>query len=102
MLMLQHTCNINRDTAVGTNGRTAKTALYTGVSCLVLPMNSNTAIQNHFEIGRAYDIFFADGQDVKPGDQLVYNGSNFMVKVVQPFAVPNVGHVRTLCQQEIS
>ncbi len=102
MLLLQHTCNINRDAAVGTNGRTAKQALYTAVSCLVLPMNSNTAIQNKFELGRAYDIYFADGQDVKPGDQLVYNGSNFMVKVVQPYAVAYVGHVKTLCQQEVS
>lgn len=100
--MLEHICDIKRDSAVGTNGRTSKQTVYTAVSCLVLPMNTNTAIQNKFELGRAYDIYFADGQDVKPGDQLVYNGSNFMVKVVQPFAVPNVAHVRTMCQQEIS
>ncbi len=101
-MLLNSTCTINRDAAVGTNGRTAKATLYTGVSCLAIPMNSNTAIQNKFEIGRGYDIYFADGQDVKPGDQIVYGGSNFMVKAVQPFNAPPVSHVRTMCQQEIA
>lgn len=102
MLQLEHICAISRDTAIGTNGRTEKSSVYTDVPCLVLPMNTSTAIQNKFEIGRAYDIYFADGQDVKPGDQLTYSGSSFMVKVVQPYAVAYAAHVRTMCQQEIA
>ncbi len=85
MLMLDHLCDVSRSAAVGTNGRSALTALYTAVQCLVLPMNTHTAIENKFSIGRAYDIYFASGQDIKPGDQLVSNGRTFVVKVVQPF-----------------
>jgi hypothetical protein len=71
MFLLEHTCTIKRNAAIGTNGRYQVEDLATGVACLKLPMNTTTAIQNEFSLGRAYDIYFADGQDVKPGDKII-------------------------------
>ena len=103
MMLLDHTCDIARTQAVGTNGRRQMASLYTGIPCLALPMNNTTAIQNQFSIGRAYDFYFADRQDVKNGDKLTWNGSTFIVKVVQPFTGLAFGsHIRTMCEQEIS
>jgi hypothetical protein len=102
MMLLEHTCDIKRNAAVGTNGRRQLSDLYTDVSCLALPMGLSTAISNGFSLGKAYDVFFAAGQDVKPGDKLIIDGADYTVKGVQPFNVPTVGHVRALCVQEIS
>lgn len=100
--LLVQTCNLNRDAVVGTNGRTAKQLLYSSLQCLVLPMNTTTAIEHNYAIGRAYDFFFGPGQDVQPADQLVYNGNIYNVKAVQPYEVPLVGYVHALCEQVIS
>jgi hypothetical protein len=102
MLLLEHTCTIRRNAAVGTNGRQQLSDLYTAVPCLALPMGLSTAVSNGFSLGKAYDVFFADGQDVKPGDKLIIEGDSYLVKGIQPFKVPTVGHVRALCLQEAS
>ncbi len=102
MLLLENNCNIKRSVAVGTNGRNTMQSLYANVSCLVLPMNTTTAIENGFSIGRAYDIFFDISQDVQVGDQVAYNGDTFYVRVVQPFNVPLVGHIKTMTEMEIA
>jgi hypothetical protein len=102
MLLLEHTCTIKRNVAVGTNGRYQMQDLATNVACLRLPMNVQTAIQNEFSLGRAYDIYFADTQDVKPGDKIIISGDSHIVKAVQPYQLPLVGHVRALCEQEVS
>jgi hypothetical protein len=99
-MLLEHTCTIKRNVAVGTNGRRQIENLYTGIPCLALPMGLSTAIANGFSLGQAYDVFFAEGQDVKAGDKLVIDGENYTVKGVQTFKVPVVGHVRALCIQE--
>ncbi len=101
MIGLVHICDINGPVPVGTNGGTEMGPLYQDIACLVLPMNNTTAIENDFSIGRAFDIYFAAGQDVKPGYQVRYDGNTYVVRVVQPFKVPIVGHVRTMCEQEI-
>lgn len=102
MLGLVHLCNIKRSVAVGTNGRTQEQTLYSNVACLVLPMNNTTAIENQFSLGRAFDFYFDVGQDVKPSDQLIYNGNTHAVKSVQSYDEPLVGHVRALCEQVVS
>jgi hypothetical protein len=102
MFLLEHTCTIKRNAAVGTNGRRQLSDLYTAVPCLALPMGLSTAVSNGFSLGKAYDVFFADGQDVKPGDKLIIDGASYLVKGVQPFKVPTVGHIRALCSQEAS
>lgn len=99
--MLQHSCAIKRKQTVGTNGRSSVQQLYSGVSSLFLPMNHRTAIENNFSIGRAYDVYFNAGQDIQPGDQLVYNGSTFSVRSVQNYNVPIVGYICAQTEQEV-
>jgi len=101
MMLLTQTCTIKRNAAVGTNGRRQLADLQTAVACLALPMGLSTAIANNFSLGRAFDVYFDVGQDVKPGDKLVIGSDSYTVKGIQPFSVPVVGHVRTLCEQEI-
>lgn len=99
--LLQHACIIKRKAKVGTNGRSSVSTLYSGISCLFLPMNHRTAIENKFSIGRAYDCYFNANQDVLPGDQLTWNGSTFSVKSVQAYNVPAVGYIMAQTEQEI-
>lgn len=100
MLQLLHTCTIQRNQPVGTNGRHELADLATGVPCLELPMALNTAVTNGWSIGKAYDIYFNEGQDVKPGDKITLGSDTYSVKGVQTFTVPVVGHKRALCVQE--
>lgn len=100
MLMLEHTCDIWRNAALGTNGRTQLQSLYTGVSCLLLPLNSQTTITEGFSLGRGYETFFEDDQDVKIGDRLVRSGKNYTVKYVETYETPLAAHLRVLCEQE--
>lgn len=99
-MLLEHTCTIRRYVNVGTNGRRTLSNLHTGVRCLALPMGLSTAVSNGFSLGQAYDVYFADGQDVKVGDDLVIGSDHYTVKGLQRFKVPMVGHVRALCEQE--
>lgn len=99
--LLQHTCTINRSVVVGTNGRSQMEALYTDVSCLVLPMAPQVAVEHNFSLGLGYDIYFGAGQDIKTGDQVIFNGDTYVVKNTMPYQVSIVGHVRALCEKEI-
>ena len=101
-MLLEHTCTIKRNVPVGTNGRYQMATLATDVDCLSLPMNASTTIQNGFSLGRAYDIYFGEGQDVKPGDKIVVGSDSHVVRAVQDYKLPLVGHVRALCEQEVS
>lgn len=101
MFMLVHSCDISRNAVVGTNGRRALQALYSGISCLALPMNAQTSIQNQFELGRGYDFYFNDGQDVKVGDKLAWSGDTYVVSAVQKYIVPVVAYVHALAKQEV-
>lgn len=101
-MLLEHTCTIKRNVAVGTNGRRQVADLYTAVPCLALPMGLSTAISQGFSLGKAYDVFFGEGQDVKAGDKLVIGSDSYTVKGIQTFSVPIVSHVRALCEQEVS
>ena len=100
MQLLQHRTDIARNTVVGTNGRRGMATLHTGVSCLFMPMNSQTAVSNGFTLGKAYTVFFDPGTNVNIGDRLVRNGHNYSVKAVLEYEVPVVGHVRALCERE--
>ena len=102
MLLLSHTCDISRNTAVGTNGRRTMQAVYTGVSCLAIPMSQRTAISANFELGRGYDFFFNYGQDVKVGDQLSWEGDTYTVSAIQKYNLPMVEHFHVTAQQEVS
>lgn len=101
MLLLDHNCSIKRSVTVGTNGRSQMQSLYTNVSCLVLPMNTTTAIENGFSIGRAYEIYFDISQDVQTGDQVSFNSDTYYVRLTQPFNVALVGHIKAMAEMEL-
>lgn len=102
MLMLIHRCDISRNTAVGTNGRHAMQSRYTAIECLAIPMPAQTSIQNGFELGRGYDIYFHNGQDVKVGDKLTWNGDTYVVSAIQRYLLPMVEHIHAMCKQEVN
>lgn len=104
MIGLAHTCDISRTQTLGTNGRRQMAALYTGIDCLFLPMSTRTSIDNGFSLGKGFDVYFEDGQDVKVGDKLVYTGSSFAVRYIQPFSglAGGVSHIRALVEQELA
>lgn len=102
MLLLNQTCTITRNQPLGTNGRNQQQTFASAVSCLALPMNHTTAIENDFSLGRAYDVYFDEGQDVLTGDKLVIGAASYVVRAVQPYSLPLVGHVRALCEQEVN
>lgn|SRR5487761_1069871 len=85
-----------------TNGRTAPTVVYTNVPCLIMPMNHRTAIDLHFDIGRANDIYFNDSQDLRPEDVVTINGNTYVVSAVQSYAMPLAGYVVGHAEQEIN
>jgi hypothetical protein len=102
MMLLQHSATIRRHAAVGTNGRKTLADLYKGVRCLLLPMNDTTSIRHEFQLGRAYDVYFNPGQDIKIGDQVIVDGDRYSVRQVQVFKVAVVGHTRALCEMEVN
>lgn len=102
MVLLDHTCTVSRNASVGTNGRRQLQQLAAGVPCLVLPMNNQTTIENNFSLGRAYDVYFDATADVKAGDKLTWNGSSLLVRAVQSYQLALVGHLRALCEMEVS
>lgn len=102
MLLLQHTCDIKRYQAVGTTGQRQIQTIATGRPCLVLPMNRRTAIENQFSLGRAFDFYFDQTEDVQTSDKLVFNASSYVVRSVEPYTLPLVGHLHVLCEQEVT
>ena len=102
MIGLSMTADVYRDSALGTNGRTQKTKLYTAIQCLALPMGHQTTIEHEFALGRGYDVYFSAGTDVKIGDQLVINGNTYDVRFVKAYAVPVVGHTLAVCEEEVA
>lgn len=101
MFLLQHSADIARNAAIGTNGRRGMSTVATGVRCLVLPMATRTAIENQFSLGKAYDVYFAEGTDVRVGDKLTKDDGRYIVRQVMPYKVAVVGHVRALCELEV-
>lgn len=83
--MLRQTCDTQRNTAVGTNGRKAFQANLTGQRCMFVPMSAEAAIQYQYKAGYAWTVFFQDGTDVRVGDKLIWKGQNYLVKGKKPF-----------------
>lgn len=86
MLQLNHTCDIQRNQALGTNGRKQFAALTSDVACLFLPMSRKAAVENGFEPGYVWDVYMADGTDVQTTDRLVFNGANYVVGGKQAYS----------------
>lgn len=101
MLLLNHTCDVARNQAVGTNGRKQYVTIASNVPSLFLPMSRQAAVQNQFDIGNSWDIYFDDGTDVQVGDRLTFNGTKYLVAGRQPFTgLGIVSHLHVMAQTE--
>jgi hypothetical protein len=94
-MMLRHKCDLGRFVNEGTNKRRIYQALYTGLSCLVLPMSAYASVQNSYSVGSAFEVYFKDGADVKVSDKLTYNGQTFIVRGREAFTgIPSVSYLK--------
>lgn len=101
MLLLQHTCDIYRNQAVGTNGRKAKALLTSNVRATFLPMSAEASIKNGYSVGNAYDVYFGPGTDIKVGDRLKRDSDNYAVSAVIPFeGFGQVSHIQVIATRE--
>lgn len=102
-MLLNHTCDIQRLAAMGTNGRKVMQTVTESVRCLVLPMGSNTTIQNGLQLGRGYEVHLGPNEDIKTGDRLLWNGTRLSVRYVRDYRnVPPVSHFEAVCEQEVT
>jgi hypothetical protein len=101
MVLLTETAAIQRYGNDGVNNNQSMQTIASSVPCLSLPMHHQTAIENGFSLGRAYDIYFDDSQDVRTGDKVVIGSESYVVKAVQPYHMPLVAHLRCLTEQEV-
>lgn len=102
MLLLEQTCTISRNAALGTNGRYQQTQVATGVACQLIPMTNRTTIELGFSLGKGYDGFFELGTDIKVGDKLTSNGNTYIVRFVQRFETNYAAHIHVSCEQEVA
>lgn len=102
MLLLDHSCTVARNQAVGTNGRKAYATVAINVPCLALPMSAQAAIENGFSVGSSYDVYFSDGADIQTGDKLTVNGGVLFVRGRQPFTglLAPVSHLHVMATTE--
>ena len=85
-LVFKHYCGIKRNVALGTNGRQVKQTISVANKCLFLPMPSPAEISNEFTLGTGYDVYFqSPEQDVKTGDQLVWNSKTYNVRAARAY-----------------
>lgn len=102
MLLLRHTVSTRRYVTVGTNGRRTLANHLTGLTCHVTPMNAPTAVENGFQLGRAYTAFFNPGTDIKEGDELLWKDKRLTVKAVFDYDARIVGHLRVFAEAEVA
>lgn len=98
--LLKHLATINRNQAVGTNGRHAQGPIASGVRCTFIPMSGRTEIENQYQIGTGFDVYFPIAQDVKTGDQLLWNGGTFNVRGVRDYVAGRLSHRHALVTRE--
>lgn len=101
MFLLEHTCSIQRFQDVGSNGRKQMGDVASGVDCLIIPMDTRDAIQNGYEVSKAYEGYFAEGTDVQEGDQLIHDGYQYLVGVVHVYkGLMMVNHIKAELSKE--
>lgn len=103
MQLLQHTCDVERKIAVGTNGRKELAPFSKNKPCTIIPMSAPASIENGYSVGSGYNIYFPPGTDVKVGDKLKGLGQEFYVKAVIPYiGFGPVSHIQTMASTEIN
>lgn len=95
------TCTVRRTVEVGTNGRTQKQDVATGVRCNIIPMATRYEIDLGFSMGLGYDAYFPDPTaDVQVGDELVWEGSRYQVRSASSYIAGRVSHRHALVTRE--
>jgi hypothetical protein len=101
VLGLRHTCSTSRVQTLGTNGRKTMAAYLSSVPCLFLPMSNFSQIQNNFDIGTGWNVYFNDGTDVQVGDKLTFGGSSYLVRGSKAYTgLPMVSHLEIAAVSE--
>jgi hypothetical protein len=101
MRLFYHTVDVQRMATTGQGISKEMTPLYTGIQCNVQPADNQTAIDNGWNFGQAYNVFFDDGTDIKKGDKILFGGMVLIVQGTKPFTgLPRLSHVEVLCQKE--
>lgn len=100
---LTNRVTINRLGAVeGSAHKTGRTALATGVRCLILPSDYRAAAARNLALNQAYDIFFNSTQDVKVGDEIVDETSRkFKVSGIRPQPGIYSAHKQVLAELQV-
>src|SRR4051794_7401692 len=103
MFLLNHTCDVYRLQAIGTNGRKSLQLVKTAVPCLGLPLGATITVQNQMQLGRSYQFNFGPDADVRVGDRLKWHDTNMSVKFVRSYVdTPPVSHIEAMCEQEVA
>jgi hypothetical protein len=101
MHMLYHSCEIQRMSSTGQGISKTMQPLATGVPCLAIPMDNQSTIDNGWEWGQGYDVYFDETQDVKKGDKIIVNGATLIVQGVKDYSgFAMVSHKQTMCQRD--
>lgn len=103
VMLLRHRCRIDRQKPATSNGQYKMRALYSDVPSLFIPMSAKAAVENNFSIGRGYDVYFEEEQDVRVGDRLVWCGGTYYVSGIQKFSdMPPVSHTHVMAEQKVT
>lgn len=102
MLLLEHTCDIEENQALGTNGRKQMVTISSAVPCLILPMQAKAAVEHGYTVGRAYDAYFDLTTAVKVGQRLTWNGKQLMIGGLMAYNTAFAGHQQAACSEVIS
>lgn len=103
MRLFYHSVSVSRMASTGQGISKTQQALYTGIQCNVQPLDNQSTIDNGWEYGQGYNVFFDDGTDIKKGDKLTWGSVTLIVQGVKQFTgLPRLSHLEVLCQREDS
>jgi hypothetical protein len=64
-------------------------------------MGAVAAVQNGFDVGNAWNIYFEDTTDIKVGDRVTANGLTLIVRGKPPYLnLPLVSHIQVSAETE--
>lgn len=95
--VLKFTADVDRMVADGHS--TVRQRVLTGIPCMLIPSDTQTATSAGLEVSRAFDIFFDGGAGVKVSDKVTINGVAYYLKGVREFS--NVGiasHIQCIAE----
>lgn len=97
--LLKMTATISRMTRSG--HQTTRQDVATGMKCLVIPSDAQTASASNLELSRSFDVFFDGGSNVKVSDKIVVDGIGYYIKGVREFKnVGSAAHMQCIAEIE--